>query len=93
MWGDKEKENGLKVSAACCRGSVNEIKVQLGFIENVTFPILDVLIESGAVRSDSLQSNGEHNISIREQELKDNLERNTGKLRKLEKKSSKLPAV
>jgi hypothetical protein len=41
--GDKERENGLKVSFLCDRNTTNIIDAQVGFIDGIVFPLYDAL--------------------------------------------------
>jgi len=41
--GDKERDRGLKISFLCDRNTTNVIDAQIGFIENITFPLFDSL--------------------------------------------------
>jgi hypothetical protein len=41
--GDKEREQGLKISYLCDRYTVNIIDAQIGFIDNIVFPLYETL--------------------------------------------------
>lgn len=41
--GDKERDKGLKISFLCDRHTVNIPEAQIGFIENIVFPLYDSL--------------------------------------------------
>ncbi len=41
--GDKEKENGLKISYLCDRRTTNIVDAQIGFIDGIVYPLYDAL--------------------------------------------------
>ena len=41
--GDKEREQGLKISFLCDRTNTNIIDAQIGFIDGIVFPLYDTL--------------------------------------------------
>jgi pterin-4a-carbinolamine dehydratase len=41
--GDKERQQGLKISYLCDRHTVNVIDSQIGFIDGIVFPLYDIL--------------------------------------------------
>jgi hypothetical protein len=75
--GDKEKEMGLTVSFLCDRASTNVAAAQLGFMDGIVFPLIQVVVNffpGLQFLIDSINDNKIHYKKIKEeQEKKENL--------------------